>query len=237
MVESGIYTITNLRSGKVYIGSTVNFNHRWNRHRDDLQHNHHHNIFLQRSWNKHGEKVFNFGILEYLGNVDELHLAEQFWMDVYREEGKELYNIGEYVNCPWRGQKQSKEHIRKLSKVRRGSKRSEETRRKMSESAMGKVRSKETRRKMGDAKRGKNHPFYGKTQSKEHRRKNSEANMGHPVSLETRRRISKANKGRAGLVGEANGMFGRKHSEETRHKMSMASKARWTRVSYVLDCT
>lgn len=215
MTVSGVYTITNLKNGKVYIGSTVNFENRWDRHKDDLRHVHHHNIYLQRAWNKSGEDSFEFGILEYLDNINNLVKAEQFWMDAYREEGRELYNVGECADCPWRGQEFSEEHKRNLSRARRGRIISKETRRKMSAALKGKKmppRSKEHARKIGEANRGR-------TQSEEHRRKNSEANMGHIVSPETRCKISEA-------------LVGKKLSEVTKRKISMTQKERWAKGLY-----
>jgi len=168
MIQSGVYAITNLSNGKVYIGSTIGFEKRWNQHRSDLRSCVHHNIYLQRSWNKYGEDVFEFGVLEYLDNFGGLPSAEQFWMDIYREEGRELYNIGECVDCPWRGQERSKEHKRKLSEANLGKVLSEETRQRMSNSGKGRVFSKEHRRRIGDAR-------MGMVFSEEHRRRLSKA--------------------------------------------------------------
>lgn len=118
---SGIYTITNLENGKVYIGSTSDFKGRWNHHRQTLRHNIHRNVYLQRSWNKYGKAVFKFGVLEYLDNLGELTKAEQFWLDVYKEEDKELlYNIALTTDCPRRGRPHTEETKRKISKSHMG---------------------------------------------------------------------------------------------------------------------
>ena len=88
-----------------------------------MRRNIHDNSYLQNAWNKYGEKTFRFEVLEYLDDLDELHLAEQFWMDVYREEDRKLYNIGECAYNALRGRK-------------RGSP-SEETRQRMSVNGRG----------------------------------------------------------------------------------------------------
>ena len=250
---SGIYTITNLDNGKVYIGSTNNFGTRWYLHRNSLRKGVHHNQYLQRSWNKFGENVFEFCILEYLDNLDELVKAEQFWMDVYRIEGKELYNFGLAADCPMRGYKYTEEQCHKSSDAHKGHKHSEETKRKIGEGNRGKVMSEEAKQKISEANRGKivseetrqklsmaalGHPgaMLGKHHSEETRRKISDGNRGKVVSLETRRKMSDATKKtwenltseekEAMVTPMQDAWRGCKHSEETRRKISVAAKGR-----------
>jgi len=210
--NSGVYAITNIENGKIYIGSTVDFEHRWGQHRSDLQHNCHHNSHLQHSWNKYGEETFEFGVLEYLDNIEELTNAEQFWMDKYREEGKELYNFGLAADNAMRGQIHSEESRRKMSKVMMGRKLTEDHRRKIGDASRDRAVSEETRRKISEIQRGR--VFTG-----EHRCKISAAmkgkrnHKGCRHSEETKRKLSEAAKGRP------NGMLGKKHSEETKRKI------------------
>lgn len=154
-MSPGVYIITNTESGKVYIGSTAGFRQRWAEHGRHLRRGIHHNPYLQSAWNYYGEAAFEFGVLEYLNGPEEFHLAEQWWMDVYREEGKELYNFGLAARSP-----------------RRGCHHSEEAKQRMSEAHRGKAHSEETRRKIGEANRGRKKP----PRTKEHCRKISEAN-------------------------------------------------------------
>ena len=60
----GIYYIKNIVTKRMYIGSSINIDSRWNQHRYQLNTNRHENHYLQHSWNKHGENNFEFGILE-----------------------------------------------------------------------------------------------------------------------------------------------------------------------------
>ena len=175
-VSAGIYAITNIKSNKVYIGSAINLKKRWSLHCSALRRGVHHNPHFQCSWNKYGETAFEFGILEYLDSPEELHLAEQFWMDVYREEGKELYNYGLAARSPMLGRPCSEETRRKISKAHKGKTLSEEHRCKLSISHKGKKLSEETKRKMSEARRGR-------VFSKETRHKLSVAAMGNKRTL------------------------------------------------------
>lgn len=205
---AGIYTITNKENGKVYIGSAVCFEGRWYSHKWELYRGTHHNIHLQRSWNKYGEDVFKFGILEYLDRLDELYLAEQFWIDIYREEGRELYNIATPGPAFMTGQKHTKESKQKMSKAKmgkpglmRGYKHTKEARYNMSEAAKGKKHSEETKHKMSESMKGKQN------------------SLGHHHSEETKRKIGEAHKGNQYGLGY-------KHTEEAKHKMSESAKKR-----------
>ena len=188
-MNSGIYAIVNKKSRKVYIGSTNNFERRWKDHRKGAVKGTHWNRHFQSAWNKYGEDAFEFGVLEYLDNLEELFLAEQFWMDIYREEGKELYNQGKYADNPMRGVPMSEEHKRNIGDANRGRKLppiSEETRQKKRKSSMGQRHQRhteETKRKMSKTRRGKRH-------SEETKRRIREAATGRPVSKETRQKIS-----------------------------------------------
>lgn len=95
-----IYKIRNLENGKIYIGSTKDFKKRKSIHLRQLKLQTHHNIHLQRSYNKNPNK-FIFEIIEKC-NENELLIKEQEWIDKLNPE----YNIGgvgggdNYTNHP-----------------------------------------------------------------------------------------------------------------------------------------
>lgn len=78
----GIYSITNCKNGKLYIGSSNNIYRRWREHKNMLHNNKHHSEHLQRAWNKYGEETFLFEIIE---ECDENILLEreQYYIDLY----------------------------------------------------------------------------------------------------------------------------------------------------------
>ena len=72
MKKAFIYKIQNLENGKMYIGSTTSPRSRWNQHTSQLKKNNHHSTYLQNSWNKYGEHMFEFSI------IDECEIEIQF---------------------------------------------------------------------------------------------------------------------------------------------------------------
>ena len=80
---SGVYKIKCIVDDKIYIGSSMNIEKRWDTHIKSLRANKHRNPHLQNSFNKYGEKSFIFGIIEYC-NLDDILIREQFYLDLYR---------------------------------------------------------------------------------------------------------------------------------------------------------
>lgn len=90
----GIYKITNLKNNKIYIGSTGrSFSERFTEHSRDLKNNKHKNYYLQSSYNKWGESIFKFEILEIVDDVSTLHKVEQKYLDLLCTSKKVSYNI------------------------------------------------------------------------------------------------------------------------------------------------
>ena len=91
----GIYIITCLTNGRVYIGQSKHIQKRWLEHKEELQKGNHGNNHLQNAWNKYGEKSFVFSILEEC-EEDKLTEREQFWIDFYGGiNSKGTYNFRE----------------------------------------------------------------------------------------------------------------------------------------------
>lgn len=81
-MKSGIYAILNIKNNKIYIGQSKNVKARINRHKSELKHNKHKNIYLQREINKYGFENFEFNIIEYC-NVEELDEKEKNYIKQY----------------------------------------------------------------------------------------------------------------------------------------------------------
>ena len=78
----GVYAIVNTLNNKKYIGSSNNLRKRYRQHYNSLVKNIHHNIHLQNAFNKYGEKVFEFWILETCENVrDTILFLEQKYIN------------------------------------------------------------------------------------------------------------------------------------------------------------
>ena len=143
--KSGIYTIINTVNGKVYVGSTKDFERRWGSHKRELTNDIHGNSYLQRSWNKYGESAFEFMICEYVDDPEQLIDCEQYWLDFHRMYIG-VYNIQLVIDRS----ALSDETKVKMSVAKKGKKRdpfTEEHKHKTSQSLMGHSVSEESKRK------------------------------------------------------------------------------------------
>lgn len=83
-MTSGVYLITNLVNGKVYVGSSAYISKRWAAHKRALRDGNHHNRYLQSSAKKHGHENFQFTMLETCDASNEaLKSTEQRYIDAY----------------------------------------------------------------------------------------------------------------------------------------------------------
>jgi len=88
-MNSGIYKIVNLQTGKYYIGSTKNFKRRKETHFSRLKNNNHTNKHLQSSYNKYGKNNFKFEIIEYVKEELLLDIEQSYIND---SEIEDIYN-------------------------------------------------------------------------------------------------------------------------------------------------
>ena len=92
--QSGIYKIINTKNNRIYIGSAKLFSTRLSQHLGSLRKGTHHNKFLQHDFNKCGEEVYEFHVLEVVvGSKEDRNLREQYWIDQYHDDQKECYNF------------------------------------------------------------------------------------------------------------------------------------------------
>lgn len=71
---AAIYSITNLKTGRVYIGETIDVLNRYAKHQEDLRSGTHTSQSLQNDYLTYGYNNFTFRILEYIPVPDTLSL-------------------------------------------------------------------------------------------------------------------------------------------------------------------
>lgn len=169
-----IYKITNLLSGKVYIGQTNDVNKRKYTHFYNARNND--QRYLYRAIRKYGKQNFIIETIEQC--EDELsNDREQYWIEYYDSTNHDKgYNLtlGGY-------------HFQF----------SEETIKKMSDSHKGKKLSEEQKQKISNATKGENHPMWNKFHSEESKQKMSDShkdkiphNKNIPMSAEQKQKLS-----------------------------------------------
>ena len=239
MSESNIYCvyhIHNLVNGKSYVGVSKELRRRIN---DHITGDRKGSEIVHRAVKKYGIDNFRIETLEedlYRHKALEMEVWFVDFFDAYRN-GYNLTPGGDMppsltpearakISAAHKGKKLSDETKKKISDSSTGKiswwwgkKHSEETKRKLSESKKGNTYkrgtklSAESRQKMSDALKGKKR----KPHSTESRQKMSDALKGRVFTDEWKRKISEAKKGQG---------KGRKHSAETKAKMSESHKRR-----------
>lgn len=106
--SSCIYEIRNIKNGKFYIGSTVNFQRRISVHMHGLTRGIHGNRHLQSSFNKHGKDAFSVNVLLICAR-EHLLFYEQLALDGLKPD----YNILKTAGSP-RGTRHTPETIEKM---------------------------------------------------------------------------------------------------------------------------
>lgn len=145
---SGIYSITHRASGRVYVGSAVNIQRRWQVHLNDLRRGDHRNSYLQNAFRKYGEAAFDFAVLEEVDDLARLIAREQAHIDQRQAASRKYgYNIAPKAGSQL-GFKHSEKTRALFSRVFKGRKHSEEARREKSERTRGRTFSPETRRRL-----------------------------------------------------------------------------------------
>jgi group I intron endonuclease len=210
----GVYKISNILSGRYYIGYSTNINRRFTVHRSKLKQKCHDNIFLQRAYNLDGEDKFIYEIIHICHTEEDAKEIElQYLTDLNIRE--ELYNLnfnnsgGDLLtNHP------DKEKIRE--KIINSFK-----------ETLNNMTTEERNKKYGRI--GEKNGMFGKTHTEEVRKKLSEIHKGNSyckgkkASEETKKKISDNAKLK---IGDKNPFYGKHHSEETIQKIKEKSKGR-----------
>jgi len=204
----GIYCIKNSSNGKCYIGKSVQLNWRLKDHKKRLNGGYHFNEKLQRAWLKYGSSSFLFYTLELCGKKD-LCSKEVEWIKKLdsRRNGYNMTDGGDGSLGRPQGEV-TREKLRRAFLGKPGHKHTEEHKLKMSRMLSG-----------------KNNPMHGKSPTDETRNKQSLSlkelyskkphhSIGAKASKETRAKMS------AQRRGDGNAFYGKKHSEESRKKMT-----------------
>lgn len=157
-----IYRITNMSNGNYYIGSAESFARREWQHKYDLRKGTHKNPRLQAAWNKYGEEMFVFEIIETVPEgvtafeVENKYLAECV--------GKpDCYNINTDAFVPRLGVVLSAEAKNNISIGRKGKHAGE------SHYRYGQVLSPEVRAKISATQAGRPNPRKGQKMSEQGR--------------------------------------------------------------------
>jgi group I intron endonuclease len=159
---SVIYQITNMLTGDFYIGSAQSFARREWQHRYALKRNEHKNPHMQASWNKYGEEVFVFEVLEEVPDGEDVLAVENKYL--HKHVGQHnCFNVNKDAYLSRLGQVMTAESKAKLSKNRKGKGAGKEHYR------YGQEVSAEVRAKISDTQKGRPSPMKGRRLSEQGR--------------------------------------------------------------------
>lgn len=94
----GIYSITNMKNNKIYIGQSLDIKRRWSEHIEDLNGNNHHSFKLQNDWNKYGKDEFIFKIEYELEDIHKSKSLITIELFLIWKENKYILEHGSIVN-------------------------------------------------------------------------------------------------------------------------------------------
>lgn len=178
MTYYGIYKITNLINGKMYIGQHMT---------DDLDDGYMGGgTIIKRAIRKYGKENFRKEWIMFCEDWEEMDYMERVLVDETWISRSDTYNVilgGQGRKGGW-----SEEMKQRISNKKKG-------RTPWNKGKTG-IYTDETRRQISNSLKGKNHPNFGKALSDETKRKIGDANRGRKPSEEARRKMSMAKKGK-----------------------------------------
>lgn len=208
-----IYITINNVNGMKYIGQRK-FNQGWKYYLGS-------GTYLKNAIKKYGRKNFTRNIIAIACSKEELDDLEIKFIEKYNAvENECYYNIADGGmsgnKFAGKSEEEMKEFSKKISEINKGE----------NSYNYGKHHSEETKKKMSESRSGAKNPFYGKHLSEEHKEKIRNSNTGKIASEEARLKMSQSRSGKNNpnygkdFFGENNPFYGRKHSKESKSKMS-----------------
>lgn len=205
----GTYKITNTKNGRIYFGSSNEIEKRKIRHFTHLKGGVHGNIYLQRSYEKYGQQVFKFEIIDTFETIEESRLAEQMLIDAHW--GLECYNMSKHASggdlISYHPNRDMIVAKMKDSLIKRYAKMSTEERKIMFERMVG-----------------ESNPMFGRNHTEESKKLISEALTGKYTGENSHRFgviATEVTKEKMSLfastrTGEKNAFYGKTHTDETK---------------------
>jgi group I intron endonuclease len=150
--KQGIYLLTNLVNGKIYIGKSINLYRRMQKYKSEAKHNKNQNRYLLKAIRKYGWENFEVSILESYNEIDNEKLLdrEEYWIRKLNTTDRKIgYNIV-FRGTDWTGLHHTEKTKQKLSKM------FSDGRFSGSHNPMwGRKHSKKTKKKISDRHKGK----------------------------------------------------------------------------------
>lgn len=228
---AGIYKLTNISNGKIYIGKSVNMYFRLSCHESCAKKSKG-RYYFENAIIKHGWDSFKVDVMETFKNFDKGNKEHR---KLILERESHFIKLLDSTN-PKKGY-----NICKSSTDRTGMKNSEETRRKMSLGQMGRKHSEETKEKIRQARLG----TPGTPHTKEHKERMRQLNLGKKMSVESREKLrqlkvgtklSEETKLKMSISRLGNSYaLGFKHSYETKEKLKIARLKRKSELDALID--
>ena len=176
-----VYKITNIITGKRYVGQTVqSLKQRWDKHCNEKR-----CLALANAIRKYGKENFEIKVLTYCNSIEEMNHREIYYIKLFKTLAPNGYNLT-HGGLNGKHTEKTKKTIGDKQRGNKnhnfGKKASIETRLKQSNSHKGRVKTPEERLKLSIANTGK-------IFSEERKLNISKALIGKPLSEELKRKI------------------------------------------------
>ena len=207
--KAGIYKITCIDTGKIYIGKAVNLRKRITNHKSCVKTTTR-KFYFQNALVKHGWDSFIVEILEIFEDFDKVNdkvallEREAYYIELFDSTNIDKgYNLCKY-STDTTGIPLSEEHKEKLRQAKLGKPMPEHTKECLLQANLGKPRSNETKEKISKARKGM-------CFSDETREKMRQARLGKPMSEDNKEKLRQSH-------------LGKKMSDETKEKIRLTKQ-------------